>query len=370
MKKKIWLILIISFVVVFSIVLSIIGINNSKKYNISNKEYKMILNNFDNYNDYTVDINCLNNDNLNRKIFLDRTKFQISKSNEMKDDIFYELHNDKIFRFYYEDNKWKRKEVDSLNLDYELSFNHILDEYSELKFDKEKNEYFLNNINDYLEIRLTFHNNKITSYYYKTNLEEYKYSFSYYDNTLVEFPLEYSNVYDKLTLENFNSIINNTENVNNFSYIEIYNDIMDDLIVESYSVMGYYNEKECLTLKKDSYGETKNYYILNNNMMDIYSYSDKWNLETSNPVIYNSFNQKQVFNLEFIIDEYGEVIFNEEDNSYSFSNVSSNDKLYDNITIRIENGYIVEVESIYSIDNHSIKNIFTFNNINNTIVEK
>jgi len=374
MKKRLWIILIsaLSSIAIIGVIIAVIINSNKDDNKLTEKQFSNVLISFDSLNDLTIKEECLNDSSLNRNILLDQNKIKVMNSNKENDSIYYEISNDKYYRYYYEDYKWKKKEIDNTKLEYklDLNFRQFIDSYNLLTYNHKLNEYSITNYNDYLTIKITITDNKIRSYYYKTVYEEYNYSFSYYGNTNVELPLDFEMAYDKLGYDEYANLFN----ASSFSYTMIYSDEVNNELVESYVITGACNENKMLELKAQNNSEYKFYYEINDSKLDKYYYDSDWILESSNQTDIKAFTQREIIDLDIIFNEFENFSFNELANSYSLNNIVYNHINYNSIDIILNDNILSYVSISYTVAlndvAHIYKKIYSFTDVNNTTVNK
>lgn len=376
MKKKLFIIFLLSIIILIPITFLIINLNKDEDYDkLSSIKFSNILINCDTSTNLTID-EAIDNNPL--KVYkIDNNKYLVKETpTEEKNIIYYEEESKILYKYYYENGKWLRKiEVGENPCRLNLKLANYKDFYESFEFDKKTNEYYLSSYNENIkDIKLIFKSDNLYSYEFINSNIKYKYVFTYYNNTTVTLPLKYSDVYEKKDESGWDKILNATADLTNFTATSIIEQKKKDEVISSSAFIYKINDNKSYISEINSSQVTEYYKKISNDNEIIYKKSGtNWIEEESKIANINRYNQAQLLPIEFLRLNYDKLVYNEFASSYLLENITYNDYIYKKVSVLVDNDIITYIYFEYvnlSIDNEVyITEIIDFYDFSTTTID-
>lgn len=377
MKKNKRIVLLSVFIIIVIALMTSLFIltQNNKSNKLSLEKFTKIVTEFDYEDNVTIKKTSSNN---RTPIIIKLSKLKKSISNDLSDDtktIYFEEKNDSFYKYYYEDNKWKRKEEKESS---SLAFNNFnlrkyINIYNSFKVSKDSYLYTLDKYIDndeYSNIELIIKDNKIKKYAYEISDIKYEYEFSYYDNTIIDLPQEYSDVYDKLSYDMLNTLLNNTTKVANFMAVSLYKDTINGVEYDTKATIYKTDSSKQYIEIIDSSASYQYLYQISGLVEKQYEYINyEWILKKEEPSLVSQYDQYSLLPVNLIIKNYEKISYNEFGSSYTILDITIDDLEYSELYFIVDNERItyISMKYNYTLDNvnHEVSYIIEFSDFNN-----
>ena len=362
-NKKILFSFIVTILLIFVVVI-ILLIPKTEK--ISKSEWDSILLDFDNLDSYTYQtvstIVCSSKEGI--------------KITEDYQTIYFEYQEEETYRYYSKNDSWFREKYYN-EIPIKLSFDFYLFKESYQKFKNDNQKYRANNlkINDiiYEYVIFTIEDGQIKQWTYKINGVESIVYFYNQNSTKIIFPEKYNIVYEQLNNDEWQKIVDESENITNFTLSATYNDVVNGEEYLKYAQLSKYDNKKLLIDNSGKDMSSLVYSVISNGiLMNYENRNNQWVLSSTTQTELINYNQRQTLPLGLIKSNLDKLSFNAIGNIYILNNVSFDNCLYQSVIIKISNNFIsyIELKYTYELDGvtHKVERNLNYSDINNTVV--
>lgn len=350
------------------------GGSNEKEDDPKKLKWNEILTRFDKEADI---VTITYSDNLNDSYIIkkENNKYEIKYKDERS--VFFK---DDIYRFYY-DSGWNRidfnmKDITNyypFDLKYEFDLSQYINQYNSFKYNKDNDYYEAlnitldNKIYDYIGIKMD--DERVRGYVLILDDNRIEYSFTNFNITKVYFPNEYLIVYQKLDNVNWQNLLEQTKEIDNFTMTKIYEEKVLEESVKQIAI----KSKQTQIAKEVIYNGESYLYVLNDQSWDTYKLINNiYTATQKHPLDEIKVYQKDYIPYDLLSQNYDKLIYNEYDNYYMLTDVIFNEITYSKVMIKLENNMIayVNTSTSFMIDNiqHTSTEVISFTDFNETTI--